>query len=38
MNKRREAFLDTIKMPKEAADMLSGELGAVGETLCKIVR
>jgi hypothetical protein len=34
--KRREAFLDTIKMPKEAADMLSGELGAVGETLCKI--
>jgi hypothetical protein len=37
-NKRREAFLDTIKMPKEAADMLSGELGAVGETLCKIMR
>ena len=37
-NKRREAFLDTIKMPKEAADMLSGELGAVGETFCKIVR
>lgn len=37
-NKRREAFLDTIKMPKEAADMLSGELGAVRETLCKIVR
>jgi hypothetical protein len=37
-NKRREAFLDTIKMPKEAADMLSGELGAVGETLCKIAR
>lgn len=35
-NKRREAFLDTIKMPKEAADMLSGELGAVGETLFKI--
>ena len=35
-NKRREAFLDTIKMPKEATDMLSGELGAVGETLCKI--
>jgi hypothetical protein len=35
-NKRREAFLDTIKMPKEAADMLSEELGAVGETLCKI--
>jgi hypothetical protein len=37
-NKRREAFLDTIKMPKEAADMLSGELGAVGETLCKVAR
>ena len=36
--KRREAFLDTIKMPKEAADMLSGELGAVGETLRKFVR
>lgn len=35
-NKRREALLDTIKMPKEAADMLSGELGAVGETLFKI--
>lgn len=35
-NKRREAFLDTIKMPKEAADMLSGELDAVGETLFKI--
>ena len=36
--KRREAFLDTIKMPKEAADMLSGELGAVGETLRKVAR
>jgi hypothetical protein len=36
--KRREAFLDTIKMPKEAADMLSGELGTVVETLCKVVR
>jgi hypothetical protein len=36
--KRREAFLDTIKMPKEAADMLSGELRAVGETLRKVVR
>jgi hypothetical protein len=36
--KRREAFLDTIKMPKEAADMLSGLLGAVGETLRKVVR
>lgn len=36
--KRREAFIDTIKMPKEAADMLSGVLGAVGETLRKVVR
>lgn len=34
--KRREAFLDTIKMPKEAADMLSGEIGALGETLRKL--
>lgn len=31
--KRREAFIDTIKMPKEAADLLSGEIGAVEETL-----
>jgi hypothetical protein len=31
--KKREAFLDTIKIPKEAADMLSGELRAVEETL-----
>jgi hypothetical protein len=35
--KKREAFLDTIKMPKEAADMLSGELGTVGATLLKLV-
>ena len=35
--KRREAFLDTIKMPKEAADMLSAELGTVGATLLKLV-
>lgn len=34
--KRREAFIDTIKMPKEAADMLSGEIGAVRETLRKL--
>jgi hypothetical protein len=33
--KKREAFLDTIRMSKEAADMLSGELGAVEETLRK---
>ena len=31
--KRREAFVDTIKMPKEAADLLSGEIGVVEETL-----
>jgi hypothetical protein len=34
--KRKEAFIDTIKMPKEAADMLSGEIGALGETLRKL--
>jgi hypothetical protein len=34
--KRREAFIDTIKMPKEAADTLSGEIGALGETLRKL--
>lgn len=36
--KRREALFDTTKIPKEAADMLSLELGAVGETLPKIER
>lgn len=34
--KRREAFIDTIKTPKEAADMLSGEIGALGETVRKL--
>ena len=34
--KKREAFIDTIKMPKEAADMLSGEIGTLGETLRKL--
>jgi hypothetical protein len=34
--KRGEAFIDTIKMPKEAADMLSGEIGVLGETLRKL--
>lgn len=34
--KRREAFIDTIKMPKEAANMLSGEIGALRETLRKL--
>jgi hypothetical protein len=36
--KRREALLDTTKIPKEAADMLSLELGALEETLSKIER
>jgi hypothetical protein len=36
--KRREAFLDTVKMPKEAADMLSVEIGNVGAALCKLAR
>lgn len=34
--KRREAFIDTIKMPKEAADTLSKEIGVLGETLRKL--
>jgi hypothetical protein len=34
--KRREAFLDTSKMTKEATDMLAREVGAVEETLHKI--
>src|SRR5215208_7673569 len=34
--KRREAFLDNIKMPKEAADMLSTEIGIVGATIRKV--
>ncbi|MDP8888424.1 MAG: hypothetical protein M3M89_02195 [Thermoproteota archaeon] len=36
--KRKEAFLDTKKIPEEAADMLSLELGAIGEMLPKIER
>jgi hypothetical protein len=36
--KRREAFLDTTKIPKEVADSLSLELGAVEEMLYKIER
>ena len=36
--KRREALLDTRKIPKEAANMLSLELRAVEETLYKIER
>ena len=34
--KRREAFLDTIKIPKEAADLLSAEIGIVGATIRKL--
>jgi hypothetical protein len=36
--KRREALLDTRKIPKEAADILSLELGAVEETLYNVER
>jgi hypothetical protein len=34
--KRREAYLDTIKIPKQAADILSAEIGGVGATLRKL--
>jgi hypothetical protein len=34
--KRREAFLDTIKIPEEAADLLSAEIGIVGATIRKL--
>ncbi|HEY6755988.1 MAG TPA: hypothetical protein VI037_01215 [Nitrososphaera sp.] len=34
--KRREAYLDTIKIPKQASDMLSAEIGSVGATLHKL--
>jgi hypothetical protein len=34
--KRREAFVDTTKMPKDSTDMLSKELGKIAETLTKI--
>jgi hypothetical protein len=36
--KRREALLDTTKIPKEVVDILSLELGAVEEMLYKIER
>lgn len=36
--KRREALLDTTKIPKEVADILSLQLGAVEEMLYKIER
>jgi len=35
--KKREAFLDTIKMPKKAADMVTAELGNVADALSKVV-
>jgi hypothetical protein len=34
--KRREAFLDTLKIPKEAADVLSAEISSVGASLRKL--
>jgi hypothetical protein len=36
--KRREAFLDTMKMTKAAADMVAAELGQVAVALSKITR
>jgi hypothetical protein len=36
--KKREAFLDTVKMPKEAADMVTAELGNVADALSKVAR
>jgi hypothetical protein len=36
--KKREAFLDTIKMPKEAAGMVTAELGNVAVALSKVAR
>lgn len=35
--KKREAFLDTIKMPKDATDMVTAELGNVADILSKVV-
>jgi hypothetical protein len=36
--KKREAFLDTIKMPKEAAGMVTAELDNVAVALSKVAR
>ena len=36
--RRREAFLDTIKMTKAAADAVAAELGQVADALSKIAR
>ena len=36
--KKKEAFLDTIKMPKESADLVTGELGKVADALSKLAR
>jgi hypothetical protein len=36
--KKREAFLDTIKMPKKAAEMVTAELSNVADALSKVAR
>jgi hypothetical protein len=36
--KKREVFLDTVKISKEAADLVTAELGSVAEALSKIAR
>jgi hypothetical protein len=36
--KKREAFLDTIKMPKKAAEMVTAELDNVADALSKVAR
>jgi hypothetical protein len=36
--KKKEALLDTIKMPKEAADLVTAELGKVADALSKVAR
>jgi hypothetical protein len=34
--KKREAFLDTIKMPKDSADLVTAELGNVADALSRV--
>jgi hypothetical protein len=36
--KKKAAFLDTIKMPKESADLVAGELGNVTDALSNLAR
>jgi hypothetical protein len=36
--KRREAFLDTLKIPKEAVDIVTAELGKMADALIKVAR